>query len=142
MLSRFYKLAALSWFGTTFLVGLPISRGNRYTGVISVSRFAVRFRPGPDFDRSILIGLPFSGFDRSAGGFSSTEAGIFDTTDVISVCNHCADRSTGGFGSTETEIFGIPVGVPVCRFWSGMLSRAFFQCGFLGWFWSLLCFNP
>ena len=59
--------------------------GNRHTGVISVSRFAVRFRPESDFSRPILIGLPFSGFDRSAGGFGSTEVGIFGTTGVISV---------------------------------------------------------
>ena len=68
-----------------FLVGLPISGGNQYTGVISVSRFAVRFRPGPDFGRPTLIGLPFSGFNRSVGGFGSTEVEIFGTTDVISV---------------------------------------------------------
>ena len=60
--------------------------GNRYTSMISVCRFAVRLRPRPEFGRPILIGLPFSRFDRSTGGFGSTESGIFGTTDVISVC--------------------------------------------------------
>ena len=116
VLSRFSKFAALSWFSTTFFVGLPISGGNRYTGVILVSRFAIRFRPGPDFGRSILISLPFSGFDRSADGFSSTEIGIFGTTDVILVCRSLCrpvDRWFWFHRSRDFQYTGRSTGLPI-----------------------------